>query len=127
MFQTEDQFLILPINDPEIIYRVERALIQNGFRVMQTFQLRGSSDPEFKRDPDNASMLVFQITILLVFGRMPDPITLVIQIDRNLTKLSVVKTFNTTSFRYLENKIIKTLISTTCGIIQTDDSQLSGD
>ncbi len=127
MFQTEDQFLILPINDPEIICRVERALIQNGFRVMQTFQLRASSSPEFKRDPDNASILALQITILLVFGRMPDPITLVIQVNQNMTKLSLVKTFNTTSFRYLENKIIKTLISPTCGIIQIDDSNLSGD
>ena len=45
MFQTENQFLILPKNDLEIIPQVERALIQNGFRVMQTFQWHGQTIP----------------------------------------------------------------------------------
>lgn len=126
MFQTGGQFLILPTNDLEIIPRVERALIQNGFRVLQTFLLRGSANPEFKQAPDNFSMLVVQMAIFLVYGKLPEPITLVIQVDRWRTKLSLLRTYNSATDRYLENKIIKTLISPAYGIFQNDDSQLTG-
>lgn len=121
MFQQEDRFLILPTNDLEIVARIEEALTQNGLRVLRTFQLRASSEPDFKRNPDNLSRLVCQMAILLVFGRMSCPVTVVIQIDRNRTTLSIARAINTSANRYLENKIIKTLTQPTNSFFQVQD------
>lgn len=122
MFRSANEFLILPTMNPELPHQVESLLTQAGLQVMRTFQYPAAAESTL--DLLNPACIVSQLVILLVYGKSESPLTLTIQIDQRLAVFSLTKQIHAPTNRYLETKIIQTLLRPQNGLALVDELPL---
>lgn len=125
MFTSENQFLVLPINDPGTIARIEKVLSQIRCRVIRTFDLRAAIGTKFDHEVKEVSQLFNQLAIFFIYSKTSQPVTLVIRINQKMTTLAIVRATDKYTNHHLEYIIMKTLTKPENGPILLGNSEQS--
>jgi hypothetical protein len=121
MFQSSNDFLILPSTNPELPDQVEGLLTQAGLRVICTFRISTPSNREPNHSQLNPACIFCQLIILLVYGKSASPVTLMIVIDENRTIFSIAQPNHPSTNHYLVAKITQILIHPINGLFLVEE------